>query len=203
MCISLRSGMRGRKKRLAAVALATLLSPVGVLAAMPETAPVERGMYSRAIPPAPVAAAVPEAAVVGEGIYSYLFWDLYTATLYAPRGVWQDGQPFALRLRYLTNLKGRKIAAASRDEIARQNVATEAQLTAWEQQMAAIFPDVGPGRTLTGVVSQDGHTRFYDGDREVGTIADPAFGKAFFNIWLGESTRDPALRARLLGVEKE
>ena len=144
---------------------------------------------------------VPNAAAVGSGMYSYLFWDLYNATLYAPQGRWQPEQPFALELRYLTDIKGRKIASVSRDEITRQGVYDTATLTTWEKAMAAIFPDVQAGTILTGVRMPDGATVFYNNQQQAGRIADPEFGKAFFNIWLGKTTRDADLRADLLGQQ--
>jgi hypothetical protein len=144
-------------------------------------------------------ARITDAAPVGSGTYSYLFWDLYRATLYAPGGVWHAEGPFALELHYLTDISGQKIARVSRDEIARQGKHAPAQLDAWEAAMARIFPDVTEGSVLIGVRLPDGTTRFDAGEQELGAIADPAFGKAFFDIWLGEATRDSALRQQLLG----
>lgn len=40
---------------------------------------------------------------------------------------------------------------------------------------------------------------FYHQGRLSGKVADPAFARAFFAIWLDARTRVPALRARLLG----
>lgn len=151
-------------------------------------------------PQAVVASRIADAAPVGSGTYSYLFWDLYQATLYAPGGRWQAGGPFALALRYLMDIEGRKIASVSRDEIARQGGYSAAQLDAWEAEMTRIFPDVTSGSVLIGMRLPDGTTRFHAGEREIGSIADPAFGKAFFDIWLGEATRDRALRRQLLGA---
>jgi hypothetical protein len=161
--------------------------------------PLAKAASAAASVPAVVAAMVPEAAAVGSGTYSYVFWDLYTATLYAPAGQWRAEAPFALELRYLTDLKGRKIASVSRDEIARQGRFDDARLAAWEARMAEVFPDVQPGSVLTGVRLADGTTRFYVGERELGQITDPAFAQAFFDIWLGQATRDRELRSQLLG----
>ena len=43
---------------------------------------------------------VPNAQKVGEGRLTYLFWDVYDATLYAPAGAWDNDKPFALQLSY-------------------------------------------------------------------------------------------------------
>ena len=37
------------------------------------------------------------------------------------------------------------------------------------------------------------------GQRRIGKIADKAFTRRFFAIWLGPNTKDPALRNRLIG----
>jgi len=40
---------------------------------------------------------------------------------------------------------------------------------------------------------------FYNQHRLLGAIDDPVFARAFFSIWLDPRTREPQLRARLLG----
>ena len=55
---------------------------------------------------------------------------------------------------------------------------------------------------MTTVVLPGGETRFYDAQRYLGSIADPAFGPAFLRIWLDERTRGTrleGLRKALLG----
>ncbi len=190
--------MSARSIRLAALCL--LAIPCLILPCMATAGPL-----SSQTPQLPLVVQqhVPDAAVTGSAVYSYLFWDLYQATLHAPHGQWQPEQPFALELRYLTDLTAGKIAAVSRDEMARQGSADPARLAAWEQRLLAILPDVQAGSVLTGIRLQDGTTRFYAGERDLGGVDDPAFGKAFFDIWLGEATRDKALRLRLLGQGRD
>ena len=49
---------------------------------------------------------------------------------------------------------------------------------------------------------RDGATQFYFGDRLLGEVPDPAFGPAFFAIWLDAKCRYPEVRDGLLGVKK-
>jgi hypothetical protein len=143
---------------------------------------------------------VPDAQKVGEGRLSYLLWDVYDATLYAPKGAWEDGEPFALQLSYLRALDGRQIADRSIEEIRGQGFADEVKLATWHAQMRKIFPDVDEGVRLTGVYTQSGESVFYYDDVEIGRISDAEFGRAFFGIWLNEKTSAPDLRRQLLNA---
>ena len=55
----------------------------------------------------------------------------------------------------------------------------------------------------TGVRDARGHTLLFDGEALLGAVDDPAFTRAFFDIWLGERTSRPALRERLLAGHAE
>ena len=143
---------------------------------------------------------VPRAQKVGQGRLTYLLWDVYDATLYAPGGAWQKDQPFALQLSYLRDITGKKIADRSVEEMRNQALADEVQLATWHAQMSNIFPDVGEGISLTGVYTKDGVTVFYRDNNEIGRIEDPEFSRAFFGIWLNEATSAPDLRRKLLGT---
>lgn len=143
---------------------------------------------------------VPSAQKVGQGRLTYMFWDVYDATLYAPEGTWEEDKPFALQLSYLRNLHGKKIADRSIHEMREQGIDDEVKLATWHAQMKSIFPDVNEGSALTGIYTKNGVTIFYLGDREIGKIKDPEFGHAFFDIWLSEKTTAPDLRQKLLGA---
>ena len=158
--------------------------------------------------PAPMALAdlgaatrsVPSAELVGKGRMTYLGFKVFDAELYAPGGVYSAASPFALKLTYLRNFKGKAIAESSVKEIKRQGGVSAAKLASWDKQMQAIFPNVSKGQSITGVRTAGGSTVFYSGSRKLGTIKDPAFTRKFFAIWLGNNTRNPQLRARLVGA---
>jgi len=142
---------------------------------------------------------VPNAEKVGQGLMRYMLWDVYDITLYAPNGKFDETKPFALELSYLMSLKGKKIADRSIEEIRAQRIHDEVTLATWHTQLRQIFPDVSNGTNLVGVYVPDGYSVFYEGDKEIGRIDGADFGKAFFDIWLGEKTSEPALRDKLLG----
>ncbi|NCT41073.1 MAG: hypothetical protein GW778_05380 [Alphaproteobacteria bacterium] len=141
---------------------------------------------------------LPDAKIIGEGRLTYLLWDVYDAALYAPNGMWRDDEPFALKLSYLMDIEGKKIADRSVVEMRHQQTANEVQLAAWHAQMCKIFPKVQEGETITGVYTKNKETVFYKGDQEIGRIKDPKFSKAFFGIWLSKDTNAPDLRRKLL-----
>ncbi|MDH3661309.1 MAG: chalcone isomerase family protein [Alphaproteobacteria bacterium] len=141
---------------------------------------------------------VPGAELVGQGRLKYLFWNVFDASLYASGGSWSRDKPFALSLSYLRDLSGESIVGSSVSEIRDQGMDDEAKLARWTQAMAAIFPDVDDKTTITGIVNEERHAVFYRNGEPIGTIRDPEFSKYFFDIWLGEETSQPELRAQLL-----
>ncbi|MBN8531034.1 MAG: chalcone isomerase family protein [Alphaproteobacteria bacterium] len=147
-----------------------------------------------------VAPHVRSAQEVGAGRLTYLMWDVYDATLFAPEGKWQPQRPYALTLTYLRELEGKAIADRSIEEIRRQGGHDEVTLAAWHSQLRAIFPDVRPRVSLTGIYTEKGETIFFENGRKIGHLLDPEFSRAFFAIWLGEKTSEPALREQLLGM---
>ena len=58
---------------------------------------------------------------------TYLFWDIYDASLYATQGVYSQDQPFVLALRYLRELDGKEIAKRSLKEIEKQGITNSSQ----------------------------------------------------------------------------
>ena len=142
---------------------------------------------------------VKEAHAVGAARYQFLFMDIYDATLYAPKSGWSFSSAFALELKYLRNLSGKKIADRSAKEIRQQGFKNEIKLADWHAQMTSIFPDVKSGTILTGLYTPEGETVFYSNNKAIGTVKDPEFGKWFFGIWLSENTSEPEFRRALLG----
>ena len=146
-----------------------------------------------------IAAYIPEPKQVGSGRFSVFLMDIYDATLLTHEGKWKPGDPLALQLSYLRELKGDKIADRSAQEMRNIGITDEVKLAAWHAQMRRIFPDVDEGVTLTGILSPDGESIFLHNGEEIGRIKDPDFGPAFFGIWLSEKTSAPNLRQKLLG----
>ena len=106
---------------------------------------------------------------------------------------------FALEISYARSLSGAAIAERSAAEIARLDLAaSEGQRLGWLERMGAIFPDVRAGDRIAGVFDPRAGTRFFLNDRPIGSVADPAFARAFFGIWLDARTAAPQLREALL-----
>jgi len=151
----------------------------------------------------PIREYVPQAQKVGEARMSVMFWDIYDASLYAPKGQWSFDKPFALQLHYLRHLDGEKIADRSVKEMRKQGFDNEVKLATWHTQMREIFPDVEEGDVLSGIFTKDGQSIFYQGEQEIGRIKDPDFSRRFFAIWLSPQTSAPELRTALLGREQQ
>ncbi len=147
-----------------------------------------------------ISASVPNASVVGRGILSYVFWDVYEATLYAPKGQFDPAKPVALSIKYYHAINGKDIADRSVQEIRGQGFTDEVKLAAWNSQMKRVFPNVKDGTVLSAVYIPGKHTSFYDGRTPIGAIKGDDFGRLFFGIWLNEKTSKPELRRALLGL---
>ena len=146
--------------------------------------------------------ALGEARPAGSGRLTWFGLHVYDARLFVPATGFDARryfeQPFALELTYARKLQGRAIAERSDAEIAKLGIGTEAQRARWRQAMLALFPDVQAGQKLAGVHVPGQGTEFYLDGQRIGRIDDPAFGAAFFGIWLDARTAAPDLRASLL-----
>ena len=152
--------------------------------------------------PPHVERALGEARPAGSGRLTWFGLHVYDARLFVPATGFDarrySEQPFALELTYARKLQGRAIAERSDAEIVKLGIGTEAQRARWRQAMLGLFPDVQAGQRLAGVHVPGQGTAFYLAGRPSGRIDDPAFGAAFFGIWLDARTPAPDLRASLL-----
>lgn len=111
-----------------------------------------------------------------------------------------DKNLFALEIVYKTSIKAEEIVNVSLIEMARLKKLTDAQIRNWTTEMQRTFPNVTAGDRLTGVYVPKQGTRFFFNSRLIAEINDPAFGDAFFAIWLDEGTKRGDLRRALLGL---
>ncbi len=187
----------------------TLVTPLALLAAlvmllMLAVLPATVAQTPAPIP-ASIRAALDDAGLVGSGSYRWLGLKLYDARLWAPRKAlapdnWES-TPLVLELVYARSLYGERIAKASVDEMKQLGLGTPAQQAAWLDAMKRVFPDVNEGTQLAGIYQPGGPTQFLRDGQPAGEIADPAFGKAFFAIWLHPKTSAPKLRNALFGIK--
>lgn len=152
--------------------------------------------------PRPIANQLPNARLAGEGLLRWFGFRIYQARLFVDEG-YDNARPMqgpiALELTYKRHFDGQSIAERSADEISALDIGTKAQRAQWSARMVALFPDVTEGDRLAGILTASGKTLFVHNESFVGQIDDPAFGQAFFAIWLDERTSAPALRAQLIG----
>jgi hypothetical protein len=148
--------------------------------------------------PAYLAADVPAARLSGQGTFRWFGLSIYQAKLWVGANGTAADAPLALELTYSRSLDGKKIAESSAEEIAKLGLGTPAQQADWLTRMTALFPNVEDGTIITGVYLPVLGARFYLDGKPLGEIADPAFARAFFAIWLDPKTSADGLRKDLL-----
>lgn len=135
----------------------------------------------------------------GEGELRWFGLKVYRAALWVSGERWSMDRPFALALRYEREISADQLVSTTLDELRRLGWRDANRLARWESALRRIFPDITPGEELVGLsVPGRGAWFFHDG-RPAGAIEDAEFARAFFSIWLDARTREPSLRARLLG----
>ncbi len=142
---------------------------------------------------------MPSAREVGSGEGRRFVFHAYDASLRAPDGVYHQDKPFALTLQYHMSFSGEAIARESIAQMRRMGGHSAEQLLRWQAQLDNIFPDVTPGMAITGLRLKSGKTIFCTPAGELGRVADPAFGDAFFAIWLSDKAESQTLRRQLTG----
>ena len=140
---------------------------------------------------------IPQAQRVGEGVFKRLGWSVYTASLWAPEGVYASGKPFALSLTYEFDIARSRIVDASMDEMARLG-APLADRPQWRAALESVLRDVTKGQSLAGAYVPGQGALFYLDDMPTGHM-DEELARYFFGIWLDPRTSEPALRVALLG----
>jgi hypothetical protein len=152
--------------------------------------------------------ALPDAHRSGSGEMRVFGFSIYRAQFWSPRLM--AGQsldfdaPFALELTYSRAVSRDDLVEASLKEIRRlsSNAVNSELMASWEREMQLAFVDVHAGDRITGVYLPGEGVRFYVGETLRHVVRDERFAKAFFAIWLDPRTRNPELRAQLLGAAK-
>jgi hypothetical protein len=159
--------------------------------------------HTQALAHGAVEAALAGARLSGSGTLRFLGLEVYQAQLWVRPGFdqahWAQ-QPLALELRYARGFSADAIARRSIEEIGRQQAVPAAQAERWQQELAALLPDVAAGDRLLGVYQPGQGMRFLFNGRPLGSIDDPWFARLFFGIWLSPQSSDPTLRAALLAA---
>lgn len=172
----------------------TRLAAAGAALALPSAS---RAADGPALPPGLRAAGLGTLRVFGFSIYRARLW--VSPGFDAAQWV---ALPLALELEYLRDLKGEDIASRSLKEMRRvgepKNEPNTEQAQRWQTALQALLPDVRSGDRLMGWHRPAQGALFLRGGQPLGEVAEPAFSRLFFGIWLSERTGAPELRQALL-----
>ncbi len=152
------------------------------------------------LPAAVTAQAGTELVSLGRGRLTFWGFEVYDAALWAARGFRANqfaSHPFVLELTYQRSFGADEISRVSLREMRRHGEIDAAQGERWQAQLASALPDVRRGDRLAGVHRPGQGVTFFHNGRLTGEVADPAFARLFFAIWLGEATSAPELRQAL------
>ncbi len=152
--------------------------------------------------PAPVRVMSPELLPVGSATLHWFGLHVYDIALYAEEPGYTTNGAAGLSIRYNISIKHRRLQETTLKEWQRLGKGNAEQHERWIRQLDALWPDVSSGDSLTAFRNRNGPTQFYLGDQLLGDVADPAFGPAFFAIWLDADCRYPKVRDGLLKVNK-
>lgn len=144
---------------------------------------------------------LPNARLLGSGEFSWFGFKVYNARLWGTALPLTAESPFALELTYRRTIRRDELVQTSLDEIQRLSgtAVSPEQLKDWQAQMQRAFVDVEPGQRITGLFLPGRGVQFFVDQRLQHVVDDEAFARAFFAIWLDPRTRNPQLRAQLLG----
>jgi hypothetical protein len=163
------------------------------------------GVASPAVATLPAASLPPEIQALGNDwqlqgnarFRKYLV-NVYDGRLWTAAGRYDPQGLYALDLTYALAFKAKDLADRSVQEMRRIGAVDADRLTSWGAVMRRAFPEIKAGDRLIGVNLPGRETRFYLNGKLFSTVSDPAFGPAFFGIWLDPRTSEPAFRRELL-----
>jgi hypothetical protein len=145
---------------------------------------------------------VPAARLSGEATMRRYGVPAYTATLFIDPGSFspQDltRESFALDFEYVVPCKGAGLASSFAAQMDDMSLASSTQIGDWRTQLRHFLPDIAPDQHLTAVFGPGRGTRFYRNGELFGAIAGDDFARAFFGIWLDDTTAMPDIRQGLL-----
>lgn len=147
----------------------------------------------------------PGLRAAGQGTLRVFGFSIYRARLWVSPGFepaqW-SALPLALELEYLTHIRAEDIASRSLKEMRRvgepKGEPNTEQAQRWQAALQALLPDVRSGDKLMGWHRPALGALFLRGEQPLGEVAEPAFSRLFFGIWLSERTGAPELRQALL-----
>lgn len=152
--------------------------------------------------PAPLRPVKPELLPLGQSTLHWFGLHVYDIALYCQAPPYTTDGTAALSIRYNIPIKHSRLLETTRKELKRLKKGAEAQHAGWLKQLDSLWPDLRSGDSLTAFKQRGGPTQFYLGQRLLGEVPDPAFGPAFFAIWLDANCLYPEVRDGLLGAKE-
>ncbi len=156
--------------------------------------------------PMEIGDALPDARLQGGMRFRWFGLHVYDARLWTATPLRADddlaSRPYALELAYARRIEGKAIAERSLDEMKRLDAVSPAEAQEWLQAMRVAFPDVAPGDRLVGLHRPGRGVQFLHNGRVTGEVGERRFARLFFGIWLSSASREPVLRAQLMGLAK-
>ena len=137
---------------------------------------------------------------VGNGTMSWMFLDIYDASLFTDSGDYKaDVYPQVLTITYLKSINKQRLIKATEDQWLLQKF-ENTKVKHWLLSLQDIWPDIKSGDSLTFYVAENKKGYFYHNQTLLGEINTDGFSDAFLAIWLSEKTSQPKLRRQLLGL---
>jgi hypothetical protein len=137
---------------------------------------------------------------VGDGTMSWMFLDIYNASLFTTDGDYSSAvYPQVLTLNYLKSINKKRLINATKEQWILQGF-EDAKMKGWLQSLQQIWPDIKSGDSLTFYVNENKKGFFYHNKILLGGINSEDFSNAFLAIWLSDKTSQPELRRDLLGL---
>lgn len=135
---------------------------------------------------------------VGETRLRVLFMRIYDAALFTDSGDLDSAERLALAIEYARNFSAQQLVNQTRDEWERMDLVTS-DSESWLTELSVMWPDVNSGDCIVAIRTEEGSTKFFSRDRELGVIEAPGFAERFFAIWLSEQARFRRSRDELVG----
>lgn len=154
------------------------------------------------IPPKVMKKYLNQPEAVGFAKVSVSTFNVYDVALFAPNGVWNADQPFAIRIVYQISISGKELAKLAIKEMEKIYNINKKDADKWLEQMSKIFPDITPNSEILAIQDKNNYSVFYFNNQKLGSIDDQLFSKILFSIWLGENTHNHEIRDKLFGNTK-
>lgn len=130
---------------------------------------------------------------------SWLFIDIYQASLYSTDGTYQlQAYPQALKIDYKRSISKNTLIEATAKQW-QDLPLTATRYQPWLNALDRLWPDIEKGDSLLFLVEKNGQGVFYHNEILLGGINSREFSAAFLSIWLSKQTTEPALRKQLIG----